>query len=173
VRTTGDARALMPAVRRRLQSTAPASTHVSVSALGDAVDRIVQPWRMGAMILSAFGALGLIIGGMGLYSALAYAVSQRRIELGVRLALGATPPSVMLRVILDGMRVVLAGMAIGLGVAFVGGRAINGALLGVTTTDSVVVPATIATFMIAALAASAVPAWRASRVDPAESLRAE
>lgn len=173
VRTAGDARTLLPSVRRLLQSTAPTSTHISVSSLGDAVDRIVRPWRMGALVLSAFGALGLIIGGMGLYSALAYTVSQRKSELGIRLALGATPPSVMLRVIFDGMRVVLAGIGIGLGAAFIGGRAINGVLLGVTTTDSLVVPLTIGTLLAAALAASAVPAWRASRVDPAESLRAE
>jgi putative ABC transport system permease protein len=110
---------------------------------------------------------------MGLYSALAYTVSQRNTELGIRMALGATPPSLIRQIILDGMRVVVTGMVGGLGIALIAGRSIQRILLGVTMTDPVVVPATIATLLIAALAAYAVPAWRASRVDPAEALRAE
>jgi predicted permease len=172
IRTTGDARVMMPALRRTLQSMVPASIYVTVWAVPDAVDRIVRPWRIGAMLLTAFGVLGLIIAGMGLYSALAYSVSQRSAELGIRIALGATPLSVIIRVVLDGMRVVLVGIAAGIIIALAAGRSIDSILLGVTTIDPRVLPATIATLLAAALLASALPAWRASRVDPAEALRA-
>jgi predicted permease len=173
VRVSGDGRAMVATLRRAAQSMAPASTFVAVTAVRSSVDRVVRPWRIGAMVLSAFGILGLIIAGMGLYSVLAYTVSQRTAELGIRMALGATPPSVIARVIIDGMRVVVVGITVGVGVALLAGRSIDRVLFGVTTADPLVLPATIATLVIAALIASAVPAWRASRVDPAEALRAE
>jgi ABC-type antimicrobial peptide transport system permease subunit len=88
------------------------------------------------------------------------------------MALGDTPPSVIASVIADGMRVVLVGVAAGLAAALVAGRWINAVLFGVTTADPLVLPLTIAALLAAALLASAVPAWRASRVDPADALRA-
>ncbi len=173
VRTSGDAQAMMPTVRRALQSMTPPSVYLTIWSVPDAVDRIVRPWRIGAMVLTAFGVLGLMIAGMGLYSVLAYAVSQRSTELGIRMALGATPFSVIRRVVLDGVRVVMVGIVAGVAIAMVAGRSIDSILLGVTTIDPRVLPATVATLLVAALVASAVPAWRASRVDPADALRAE
>lgn len=173
VRVAGDAHAMFPALRLALQREAPPSTFVSLTAVEDAVSGVVRPWRIGAMVLTAFGVLGLIIAALGLYSVLAYMVSQRSAEIGIRMALGATPPSVIASVITDGIRVVLIGVVAGLVVALAGGRWINAILFGVTTTDPLVLPLTIAVLLTAALVASAVPAWRASRVDPAEALRAE
>jgi ABC-type antimicrobial peptide transport system permease subunit len=173
VRVSGDARTMLSPIRRVLQSAVPPSTYVGVSAVRDAVERIVRPWRIGALVLSSFGLLGLIIAGMGLYSVLAYAVSQRSAELGIRMALGATPPAVIVRVMVDGMRVVVAGIVAGVGLSLLAGRSINAVLLDVSTADPLVLPLTVLTLTAVALVASAVPAWRASRVDPAEALRAE
>jgi predicted permease len=173
VRVSGDSRAMKSTVRRVVQSMAPPSTFVSVIAIRDVVDLVVRPWRIGATVLSAFGLLGLVIAVMGLYSALAYTVSQRSAELGIRMALGATPRAVIAGVMADGLRVVVAGIAVGVGFALLAGRGMNNVLFGVTTTDPMVLPVTVATLVIAAIVASAVPAWRASRVDPAEALRAE
>jgi predicted permease len=173
VRVAGNPRAMFPTLRQVLQSVAPPSTYISLAVLDDAVSRVVRPWRMGAMVLSAFGALGLIIAAMGLYSVLAYTVSQRSAELGLRMALGATPRHVIARVIFDGLIVVTAGLGAGLALALVAGRSIDAVLFGVTTADPLVIPLTVATLLSAALVASAIPAWRASRLDPAQALRAE
>jgi ABC-type antimicrobial peptide transport system permease subunit len=172
VRVAGDPHAMFPTLREALQREAPPSTFVSLAAVDDAVSRVVRPWRIGALVLTAFGALGLLIASLGLYSVLAYTVSQRSAEIGIRMALGDTPPSVIASVIADGMRVVLVGVAAGLAAALVAGRWINAVLFGVTTADPLVLPLTIAALLAAALLASAVPAWRASRVDPADALRA-
>jgi predicted permease len=173
VRVAGDAAAVVPTIRRVLQQAAPPGTYVSVTAVGAAVDRVIRPWRLGAVVLSAFGLLGLIIAGMGLYSVLAYTVSQRVAELGLRMALGARAPSVVLGVVASGLRVTAVGIALGLGVAAAAGSAINPVLFGVKTTDPLVMPLVVLTLLGVALVASAIPAWRASRVDPAQVLRAE
>jgi putative ABC transport system permease protein len=173
VRVTGDVRTMIPTLRRALEPLTPRGTYLSVYAIGDVVERVTRPWRLGALVLTAFGVLGLVIAGMGLYSVLAYTVSQRSAELGLRMALGASPGSLLRRVMADGMRVTTVGIIVGLAAALVAGRSINAVLFGVTTVDPVVAPIAVGTLLVAALAASAVPAWRASRVDPAQSLRGD
>src|SRR5688572_26628772 len=133
----------------------------------------MRPWRLGATMFTAFGALGLLIAMVGLFSALAYAVSQRRREFGVRVALGARSSGIVGMVLGQGLRLAIMGLAIGLLIALVAGGQLAPLLLGVGPRDPLVALGVALALGVTALLAGLIPAWRASRVDPAEALRSE
>src|SRR5262249_56145626 len=118
-----NARVVVERLGKRLQQEMPGASYVTVGCLGDFVDAKMRPWTVGATLFTAFGALALILAAVGLYSVIAYNVTQRKHELGVRLALGAGQPRVVRLVVMDGVRVATAGVAIGGAIALVGGRA--------------------------------------------------
>ena len=173
VRPSGDPGAVADAMRRLVLEEAPKLSFVEVQPLAELVDPQLRPWRLGASLFTAFGLLALVIAAVGLYSVLAYLVAQRRHEIGVRLALGARTSDVLRLVIGEGVRVVAVGVAIGLAAALLAGRAIEGMLYGVRPHDPAVAIGVAVVLLVVAVAASFAPAWRASRVDPSTTLRAD
>lgn len=173
VRVDGDPSQLAAAVRTALLPTVPGTIHLAVRPLGTSVDRALRPWRLGATMFTAFGALGLVIATVGLFSALAYAVSQRRREFGVRLALGARGGGIVRMVLVQGVRLAAMGVVIGLAIAFVVGDRLAPLLLGVSPRDPSVILGVAAALGVTAIVAGLVPAWRASRVAPADALRSD
>ena len=173
VRVDGDPARLAPVLRRALLPSLPGTVHLTVRPLGTSVQRALRPWRLGATMFTAFGALGLLIAMVGLFSALAYAVSQRRREFGVRVALGARSGGIVGMVLGQGLRLAIMGLAIGLLIALVAGKQLAPLLLGVGPRDPVVTLGVVLALSVTALLAGVIPAWRASRVDPAEALRSE
>jgi predicted permease len=173
VRVDGDPLAMIPTVQRELQAIAPGAVFLTVRSLGDSVGRVLRPWRLGATMFGLFGLLGLLIAAVGLYSVLAYAVGRRRRELGVRAALGAQRGTVMAMVLSQGLRTALLGIAIGLLIAMAAGPRLAPLLIGVSPRDPLVLGLVVVTLLGAALVASLVPAWRATRVDPVLALRDE
>jgi ABC-type antimicrobial peptide transport system permease subunit len=131
----------------------------------------LRAWKLGAQLFGALSALALILAVVGLYSVLSVSVAQRSSEIGIRLALGATSNSVTGLVVRQGLRVVAAGVAIGLVVAAGASRAIEALLYGTSPRDPFVYAAVAAVLLAAATAAAFVPARRAGRLDPITVLR--
>ncbi|MBO9663914.1 ADOP family duplicated permease [Dokdonella sp.] len=129
--------------------------------------------RANAALTSLFATLALLLAGIGLYSVTAVAVAARQREFGVRAALGAAPSRLLRGVLGAGLRDVGIGLAIGLAVAIVAGRLLQGFLFGVDATDPLALSATLCALLLAGLGATALPALRAARVDPMQALRNE
>ena len=173
VRTRGDAVPRVLAVQRALQPLAPGAAYASVRALDDLVAPQLRPWRTGATLFAGFGALGLLVAAVGLYSALAYDVAQRRRDIGVRLALGARAEDVLRLVVRRGVGIAVVGVAAGVTIALAAGRGIAGLLFGVSPRDPITIGGVAVVLVVTAIAASVVPGWRASRVDPSSALRSD
>jgi ABC-type antimicrobial peptide transport system permease subunit len=173
IRTRGDAKTRLEAVRARLQREMPGDSYVSLRAFSDIVGSQTRSWRLGATMFVAFGVLALVIAAVGLYSVIAYNVTQRLHELGVRVALGARSPDLIRLVVGDGLRVAGVGVALGTVVAIWAGRWVEPLLFNVSPKDPAVFVLVTATLIGVALVASWMPARRASRVDPNLVLRSD
>jgi len=123
--------------------------------------------------LGVFPALTLLLALVGLYGALSVTVAQRRLEIGIRLALGARPEAIRRMVFLNGLRPVLAGVVVGTAMALVVLRGMTGLLFEVRPADPAALAGALGLLVAAGAAACVVPAWRAARIDLARSLRAE
>jgi putative ABC transport system permease protein len=173
VRTRGDAAKLKEAVRRRLQGEMPGASYVTITPFSEIIGSQKRSWHLGATMFVAFGLLAMVLAAVGLYSVMAYNVAQRTHELGVRRALGAQAADVVRLVVTDGLRLAGVGVAIGAGAAFWAGKWVQPLLFNVSSNDPAVFATVAATLVAVALAASWIPALRASRVDPNVALRAE
>jgi len=173
VRTNGDASALAPTLRRALQSIASDMPYVDVQSYADLVEPDLRSWRLGAMMFGVFGALALVIAAVGLYGVLTYSITQRRREIGVRLALGARRTSIVGDVARRECGIVLLGIATGVAAALLAGPLAAPMLYETSPRDGVVFAVVVASLVVVAIAASVVPSLRASRVDPNVALRAE
>ncbi len=131
------------------------------------------PYRMAAAVSAALGLLGLTLAGVGLYGVMSYGVAQRTQEMGLRMALGANARDVVRLVVGEGMRVVVAGVIVGLALAFLATRLLSSALFGINPSDPITFVVTPALLAGVALAASFLPARRATKVDPVRALRTE
>ena len=120
-----------------------------------------------------FGALAMVVAAVGLYSIVAFAVSQRTHEVGIRMALGAKPAAVARLVAGDGLRATILGIGLGIGLAAIGARWFGSLLFQVSTYDPLVFAAVGATMIGVAVLASAIPALRATQVEPSTALRAD
>ena len=129
--------------------------------------------RMGASLLAVFAGLSLVLAVIGIYGVMAYSVSQRRRELGIRMALGASRADVLRLVVLQGLRLTMMGVACGLVASLAATRLIASMLFDVSPTDVVTFVAVPSLLALAALGASYVPARRATRIDPMVALRDE
>jgi ABC-type antimicrobial peptide transport system permease subunit len=123
--------------------------------------------------LGAFAGLALLLAAIGTYGVLSYMVTERRREIGIRVALGAARSHVLTQIMKQGLQVTALGIAFGLAGALLVNRLMASLLFGVQPTDSVTIALVIATITAVAVAASWLPAWRASRVDPNIVLRDE
>jgi ABC-type antimicrobial peptide transport system permease subunit len=160
---------LWRALRRRFPSAEPPI----VVSLADLITPQLRPWRLGASLFSGFGVLALIIAFVGLYGLIAYSVTQRTWELGLRLALGARRESILALVVREGLGFVAIGIAIGTVLALLAGRAIAALLYETSPYDLRIMVGVALLLCGCAAAASFAPGWRASRIDPAIALRAE
>ncbi len=165
--------ALAPAIRRATIATYGQWALPRVHAMSEFLDAQLHPWRLGAALFSAAGLLALIVSLVGMYSTISYIYSQRTHEIGVRLALGAQGNHVVRLVIGDGVRVVLVGVLIGVGLSLAGGSLVASMLYHTSPRDPVVLTTVSITLLLVAVGACVVPAWRAVRIDPATALRAE
>jgi predicted permease len=170
---SGNAAEMREAVRRSLQREMPGASYVNVTPLTTIVAGQTQSWRLGATMFVVFGVLALVLAAIGLYSVIAYNVTQRTHELGVRRALGAQAGDVVRLVVVDGLRVSALGVGLGIAASLVAARWVKPLLFEESPKDPVVY-AVITTVLVAvAVAASWVPAVRASRVDANVALRTE
>ncbi|HEY0778694.1 MAG TPA: FtsX-like permease family protein, partial [Gemmatirosa sp.] len=126
-----------------------------------------------AGVLTAFAAAAVLLAAVGVYGVAAFAVARRTREVGVRVALGAAPASIRAMVLRDGARLAAAGVVVGLAVALAAGWSARGAVYGVTRFEPAVLIGVAALFGAVAVAATAVPARRAARIDPLVAMRAE
>jgi predicted permease len=173
IRVRGDAHLQAESLRRELQTLMPGAAYLTAVPLSNLVEQNTRSWRLGAAMFAVFGGLALLIAAIGLYSVIAYGVAQRTHEMGVRIALGARVADVVTLVVRDGMRVVIAGVAIGLAAALLGGKWLQPLLFDVSPRDPVVYSIVAAVLIGVAIAASWIPAQRAARVDPSTALRGE
>ena len=170
---SGTAKQHLETVRRRLQQEMPGASYVKLTPFGEVMGQQTQSWRLGATMFVAFGVLALVLAAVGLYSVIAYNVTQRQHELGVRVALGAKGPDVIRLVVTDGLKVVGVGVAVGLLVALWAGKFVQPLLFSVSPRDPSVFVLVATTLVGVAIAASWIPARRASRVDPNVVLRSD
>ena len=172
-RVDGAAEAQVGALRSRLQAEIPAPAFVNVLPLVDLVDPNFRAWRFGATMFVAFGALALVLAAVGLYSLIAYDVAQRRRELSVRIALGAPSGRVVRMVIGRGLVLVGGGLAAGLAIALWATPRLEGLMFHQAARDPLVFGGVALVLLVIGLVATAGPAWRAARVDPAAVLRGD
>ena len=173
IRTRGDAATQVEAVRRALQETVPGFAYVNVRTLASIVAPQMRSWRLGATMFTIFGVLALVVAAIGLYSVVAYDVSQRTRELGVRVALGANAGSVLRLVVGEGVRVVGLGLALGAIAALAMAGKVTPLLYEVSAKDPMTYVGVIGVLLVVAVVASLAPAMRAARVDPNVALRAD
>ncbi|MCA1593444.1 MAG: ABC transporter permease [Acidobacteria bacterium] len=173
VRTAGDPRAIAGAVREQIRALDPNLPVADIRTLGEQFDLSLFPARVAAWTLGGFGLLALVLAAVGIYGVVSYAVAQRTREIGVRMALGARRGDVLRLVMGEGLFVVGLGLAAGLLLALIATRVVAGFLYGVGTTDPLTFVAVPLVLGAIALAASYIPARRATRVDPMVALRYE
>lgn len=173
IRSSSAPEALVPAVRRIVQGADPELPLSDVQTLQAVVDADSGPRLAQVRVLAVFAALAMGLAGLGVYGLLAYAVSQRIPEIGLRLALGAPAASILRMILADGARLALLGGLLGLGLAYVAGRSLEALLFGVTPGDVGVYAAGAGLVTATTLAGSIVPALRAIRVDPTLALRSD
>ena len=171
VRSVGGAAALVPAVRRAIETLAPDSPYPDVAAVTDRLAESYQPWRLGATLFAIFGGAALALAIVGLYGVLAIRVTERTHEIGVRMALGAQGRDVQRWVVGQRTRLAAIGVAIGVGASVGLAPFIDPVLYQTSVRNPLVLGAVGGTFLVVAMVASFVPALRAARIDPMEALR--
>ena len=173
VRTAGDPMALAPAIRDLIRTLNPTLPVPEVRTLEDHVAGSIAARRLRVLPAAGFAALALAVAMVGLFGALARAVAERRHELAIRAAVGASPGRLVRLVLRSALAVTGAGLAAGLLAAAATGRGLASLLYGVGPYDPATFAAAAATVVLAALAASAIPVRRAARLDPMVVLRAD
>lgn len=173
VRSSGSAASLTTAVRRAAGDLNSQVAIAKVSTMEQVLaTALAQPLRL-RFFLTLFGALALVLGSIGVYGVVSYAVTRRRAEFAVRVALGASPGRVLGDVFQRGLAPVVLGTIAGVGAAFVFGRVLGGVLFGVQPQDPVSILGAAAALLVAGALATVAPALRAGRIDPAAALRSE
>ncbi|HEX5105901.1 MAG TPA: ABC transporter permease, partial [Pirellulaceae bacterium] len=173
VRTEGPPEQILPALQRELKSVDPRANLTAVFAFSDFIAASWFTQKIAATLLGVLGTLALLLAALGLFSVMAYTVRQRTQEIGIRMALGAQVMDVFRPVLGQALRLTMVGVGIGLVVSFALTRLVASQLLGVSATDPLTFVGVSCLLCAVALAASYLPARRATRVDPLVALRAE
>jgi putative ABC transport system permease protein len=173
VSTTGESSALVSAIRAEVQRIDETMAINDVRSLSSFIDASIVQERLLTALLSFFGLLAMLLAAIGLYGVMAYSVSQRTHEIGIRVALGAQSHDVLRLVIGQGMKLVLLGVSGGLAAAFGLTRLLKALLFGVNATDPVTFAVVALLLTLVALLACWIPARRATRVDPLVAIKYE
>ena len=171
IRSTVDPSGLSNAARAIVRSIAPDQPIKNVMSLEAVRDESVGPRRLNALLLGGFSLLALVIASIGIAAVLAFNVSARTNEIGIRMALGAAPSAVTTMILKEGLVLVALGLLVGVASSLALGRTIEGLLFGVAARDPFTLVAVVVTMSAIGLVACWVPAARASRIDPSEALR--
>ena len=171
VRSKGRPETIMPVVEHEVRAAGPQVLIFGTRTGRGIIDGGLFQAKMAVGLLTVFGLLALALASIGLYGVLAYSVEQRRREVGLRMALGATPAGVLRLVLRQGMSLVITGIALGFAAALAVGRLLSRMLFGVDASDPLSVAAAALVLLAVALAACYFPARWATRVDPLTSLR--
>jgi putative ABC transport system permease protein len=173
VRTSGDPLSLAGAVRQQVAAVDKDQPVADIRSMEEIVSQSVGQQRFSLLLLSVFAGLALVLAAVGIYGVMAYSVTQRTREIGIRMALGAKPGDVLRLIVGKGMVLALAGVAAGLAGALALSRFLASLLFEVRPTDPVTFALVSAVLVAVALAASYLPARRATKVDPLVALRYE
>jgi predicted permease len=169
--TMGDPRLLAPVIRREVQSIAASVRVPQPRTLSGQIDQSLVTERLVGRLLGAFAGLALLLAAVGLNGVLGYAVARRTGEIGLRLALGAGRAAVLRGVLRESAVLAAIGAAFGVPASLLLARALESLLFDVKPSDPIILIGCVVALFAVALVAAAVPAWRASRVDPLEALR--
>jgi putative ABC transport system permease protein len=173
VRSSGDAATMTGVVREAVRRVDPAIPLYSVSTMREQVSKSIIAQRLSGGMITVFAIMALVLAMVGVYGLIAYSVAERRHEIGIRLALGAQGRDVRRLVVGQGVRLTLAGVAIGLAGAMLMGRAVRGMLFGVGAIHVPTLVAVSAILLTVAALASWIPARRAARTDLLLALKGE
>lgn len=173
VRTKGDPQSIVPSVRAQIQSLDPSLAITNVQTIGEIIGQGLWAPRMGAALLGLFGMLALILAAVGVYGVLWYSVTQQTRDIGIRMALGAEPSTVLKLVVGEGLKLAAAGLVVGLIGAVLGVHVLSSLLFNVSTYDPVTFVGVSLVLILTAALACYIPARRATRVDPLIALRCE
>jgi predicted permease len=173
IRTPLSPEALAGAIQRIVRTLDPSLPIVRLRAMDEVFEESIGRPRLLAQLLTIFAALALLLSMIGTYGVLSYMVSERRREIGVRMALGATRQSVMRMVLGQGLRLAITGIVIGVALALGASRMLTSLLFGVSATDPVTIAAVVALIGIVAFLACSLPGLSATRVNPMVALRDE
>ena len=173
VRVSTPPSTLVAAVRSAVGEIDPNLALFEVRPLEEILDRATTQTAFTMILIVIAASIALMLGVIGIYGVMSYIVTQRTGEIGIRLALGADPGHVAGMIIRQGGLVAIAGVIVGLGLAYAGGRLITSLIYGVSARDPVVFAATTALLLTVALLACWVPARRGARLSPLEALRTE
>jgi putative ABC transport system permease protein len=173
IRTSDDPTAITASLRHTLTSFDPALALDDVASMSGIVERTQGPWRFNMLVFGVFAGVALMLAALGLFGLVAYTVTQRTREIGVRMALGATHGAVVRLMVRQGAQPVVVGLAMGVAAALFATRLVATLLFGVSATDPLAFAAGVAALLVVALAACYLPARRSARVDPLVALRTD
>jgi putative ABC transport system permease protein len=172
-RSTLESGALLPAIVKAIRSVDADQSVYDVRTMSDIIDRSLAQRRLTTMLMVGFGAIALLLAAVGIYGVVAYGVSQRIREFGIRVALGATRNEVTRLVVWQGTSMALVGTVVGLGLAVAAAGVMSNLVFGVAPRDAVSLAGATSVLLLIAGIASYIPARRAAAVDPAVTLRSE
>jgi predicted permease len=172
-RAASDPRQIIGSVRQQIQNLDRNLLITNVFTMSDLIDRSLWAQQVGGGMLGVFGFLALLLSAVGIYGVMAYTVTQRTSEIGVRMALGAARGNVFGMILRQGMQLVIGGVVLGLAVALLVSRYIADLLFGIPPADFVTYAATSALLIVVAAFAMLLPARRATAIDPLLALRSE
>jgi len=171
VRTDGDPLRFTGAVREQVRALDKDQAVSAVRSMGDLVEEQVGQRHLPVILLGSFAGVALLLALIGIYGVIAYSVAQRTREMGIRRALGAQHGDILRLVVVQGFRLAVAGVAVGLAGAYGLTRLMESVLFHVSATDPATFVAVALVFLLVALAASYIPARRATHIDPMAALR--
>jgi ABC-type antimicrobial peptide transport system permease subunit len=173
VRASGDLTSLVAPLRQAVAAVDPEQPISAIRTMGEVLDSTIVDRRQQTTLLGVFASVAVLLAALGLYAVLAYGVAQRKQEIAIRMAVGASGTSVLQTIAWDGQKLVLVGLALGLGGAWATSRAMESLLRGVTPSDPITYSIAGSLLWAVAFVACAIPALRAARVSPADLLRGD